>query len=162
MASVCSAPQPMIAARAKPSIEPSAVGGKSELVHTATFSELYLEHLPFVYRNVRRLLGAQGVVDDIVQDVFLVALRRLADFEGRSSFRTWLYAILRRVVSNHRRALRSRGTRDSRADLEAIAAPQGGPDGKAERKQAALILQQVLDQIDETSARSSFWRSSNG
>ena len=47
-------------------------------------------------------------VDDAVQDVFVVAHRRLADFEARSNPRTWLFAIAMRVVSDHRRSRRRR------------------------------------------------------
>ena len=55
------------------------------------------------------MLGVPAdAVDDAVQDVFLVAHRRLADFEARSSPRTWLFAIALRVVSDHRRSRRRR------------------------------------------------------
>ena len=116
--------------------------------HVATFSDLYEEHLPFVWRNVRRLIGFDSAVDDIVQEVFMVALRRLPEFEGRSSVRTWLYAILRRVVASHRRT-QKRGANDSSVELEAIATRESGPHRKAEKAEAEQILQRVLDQLDD-------------
>jgi RNA polymerase sigma-70 factor (ECF subfamily) len=117
--------------------------------HVPTFSDLYVEHFPFVLRNVRRLLGGGSSVDDVVQEVFYVALRRLPEFEGRASFRTWLYAILRRVVSGYRRTERRGGVRDSSVDLAAIAARESGPHKKAEKREAEQILQLVLDQLDD-------------
>jgi len=51
---------------------------------------------------------AAEAADDAAQDVFLVAHRRLVDFEARSSPRTWLFAIALRVVSDHRRSRRRR------------------------------------------------------
>jgi RNA polymerase sigma-70 factor (ECF subfamily) len=71
-------------------------------------TELYEQHVDFVWRSVRLLGLGPDVADDAVQDVFLVAHRRLADFEARSGPRTWLFAIAMRVVSNHRRSSRRR------------------------------------------------------
>jgi RNA polymerase sigma-70 factor (ECF subfamily) len=55
------------------------------------------------------MLGVSpDAADDAVQDVFVVAHRRLADFEARSGPRTWLFAIAMRVVSDHKRSKRRR------------------------------------------------------
>ncbi|GIE82342.1 hypothetical protein Aph02nite_82920 [Actinoplanes philippinensis] len=60
-----------------------------------------------VARFVRTLSG-DADVDDLVQDTFVRALRALPDFEGRSSVRTWLFAIARRVAADHVRHLTRR------------------------------------------------------
>lgn len=55
------------------------------------------------------LLGASAeIAEDAAQDVFVVAYRRLSDFDPRDSPRGWLYAIAQRVVSAHRRGWRRR------------------------------------------------------
>jgi RNA polymerase sigma-70 factor (ECF subfamily) len=72
------------------------------------FTELYEYHFDFVWRTVRLLGTAAENTDDAVQDVFLVAHRRLGDFEARASARTWLFAIALRVVSDHRRSRKRR------------------------------------------------------
>lgn len=64
---------------------------------------LYRENYAFVWRNARRLGASDDWVDDAVHEVFLVATRRLAEFEGRSSAKTWLFAITFRVVQRLRR-----------------------------------------------------------
>ena len=47
-----------------------------------------------------------GEVDDLVQDVFLLALRRLSTLRETSSFAAWLAAIARNVASDyHRRSV---------------------------------------------------------
>lgn len=64
---------------------------------------LYRANYAFVWRNARRLGASDDWVDDAVHEVFLVATRRLAEFEGRSSAKTWLFSITFRVVQRLRR-----------------------------------------------------------
>jgi RNA polymerase sigma-70 factor, ECF subfamily len=81
--------------------EESARPLSAELEGAAT--TLYREHFAFVWRNARRLGCEEDWVDDAVHEIFVVATRRLGEFEGRSSERTWLFAITFRVVQRMRR-----------------------------------------------------------
>ncbi|MCA9556552.1 MAG: RNA polymerase sigma factor [Myxococcales bacterium] len=112
----------------------------------AAFEALYDEHFDFVWRSVRRLGMDEASVDDAVQDVFVVAFRRMADFEQRSSFKTWLFGISLRVVRSHRRTARRRPTDPLLAEP---AAGGPGPLEGAERRQAVEVLDQILDQMDD-------------
>src|SRR5262245_22149852 len=67
------------------------------------FEDVYERHFDFVWRSLRLLGVPPEAVEDATQDTFSVVSRRLARFEGRSSLRTWLFAILQRVVANHAR-----------------------------------------------------------
>jgi len=69
------------------------------------FRVLYRRHTPALYRTARRL-GDQdtAAADDLVHDTWLRATDRWADFEWRSSLRTWLTGILVNVIREHRRA----------------------------------------------------------
>src|ERR1700755_3080837 len=73
------------------------------------FNALYREHFDFVFRNLRRLGVAESAIDDALQDVFLVGLRRIAEFCDGTHPKAWLFAIVLRVAGNHRRSLRRRG-----------------------------------------------------
>ena len=57
------------------------------------FEQFVLEHRPRIARLVYRLLGWRGEIEDVVQDVFLVAYRQLPRFRGQSSLATWLVGI---------------------------------------------------------------------
>lgn len=77
--------------------------------------------------------GAQAW-DDVTQEIFLQVLQSLPRFEGRSSFRTWLYSLARNVCRN---AQRRRGRRrrefpleDPEARIERVADPR--PDALAD------------------------------
>ena len=64
---------------------------------------LYRENCDFVWRNARRLGCSDEWVDDAVHETFLIANRRIAEFEGKSNLQTWLFAIVLRVVQRMRR-----------------------------------------------------------
>ena len=70
---------------------------------TVTFQEMFTDHARFVWRVLRYLGVGESDLDDVCQEVFLVVHRRLADFEGRSSTRTWVYGIALRVAADYRK-----------------------------------------------------------
>jgi RNA polymerase sigma-70 factor, ECF subfamily len=86
-------------------------------------------------------LGDRGSADDLTQETYLRAFGSLHRFEHRSSVRTWLLSIARRVCADAVRSRRRRRltlVRDA-ADLEALAA--GGPgDSVAEGAGVADLL----------------------
>jgi RNA polymerase sigma-70 factor (ECF subfamily) len=55
-----------------------------------------------VHRFVVSLNGLHDA-EDLVQETYLRALRAVSAFAGRSSVRTWLFAIARRTVADHQR-----------------------------------------------------------
>lgn len=59
--------------------------------------QLVQRHQAWVYNVAVRMLAHPHDAEDATQEIFIKALTRLSSFEGRSSFRTWLY----RIVVNH-------------------------------------------------------------
>jgi RNA polymerase sigma-70 factor (ECF subfamily) len=106
----------------------------AELESSAT--ALYRENFAFVWRNARRLGCGDDWVDDAVHEVFLVATRRLAEFEGRSSERTWLFAITYRVVQ---RMLRDRARQRQRVTRYAREVPPATGDAQHEAEAAQYL-----------------------
>lgn len=112
--------------------------------------DIYEEHFDFVWRSARRMGVREAAVDDVVQEVFLVAHRRLADFEGRSSIKTWLFAILMRVVSDYRRTLRRKGGLAPLPDDGVVCDDRGAcPAGQTEHREAVRLLHRLLDALDD-------------
>src|SRR5580700_7215227 len=58
---------------------------------------LVQRHQGWIYNLAVRMLYHPQDAEDATQEILLKALTRLSSFEGRSSFRTWLY----RIVVNH-------------------------------------------------------------
>ena len=116
------------------------------------FEAIYREHFRFVWRSVRRLGVRGAAVDDVVQEVFLVVHRRMEAFEGRSSAKTWLYGILRRVIADHRRTLRRKPawSEESPGQLDRLRdVGSKGPDASAEEAEQVRLLYRVLDALDD-------------
>lgn len=112
-----------------------------------TLETIYAEHFEMVWRAVRRFGVPDRSLDDAVQDVFLVVHRRLDDFEGRSSLRTWLYGIARRVAHDHRRRA-SRKERDGELP-ESVADASPSPRETAEVAEAVAVLHEILAQLSD-------------
>jgi len=105
---------------------------------------VYTEHHAFVWRSLLRLGVDEHRVDDAVHDAFMVVAKRLHEFEGRASMRTWLFAIVMRVAQSLRRDAARERTRRERL--------QGEPDPVAlpfDRTDAARTLQALLDRLDD-------------
>lgn len=117
------------------------------------FIAVYDTYVDFVYRSVRRLGVDTPSVDDVVQEIFLVVHRRLPEFEGRSSIKTWVFGIALRVVRDHRRTIRrKRLGADARADgaeLDRLADEGVGAFDALARAEAAKLLEGLLDGLDD-------------
>jgi RNA polymerase sigma-70 factor (ECF subfamily) len=116
------------------------------------FNTVYEENFRFIWRAARRLGIAAADTDDVVQEVFVVAHRKLPEFEGRAPVRTWLYKILLLMVRHHVRAQgRKPGHRPVAAldELEGLhAGRESGPAVAVERQDAARVLDRLLAHLD--------------
>lgn len=111
------------------------------------FREIFDAHAPYVWRTLRRLGVHDADANDMCQEVFVVVHRRLPDFDGTSSLRTWVYGIALRVASQYRRSARHR-REELTADL-----PEAGLDASQEsglhQQQLLGRLAAALDRLDE-------------
>lgn len=113
-----------------------------------SFDEIYEASVDFLWRSARALGVPPASIDDVLQDVFVVVHRRLPEFEGRASVRTWLARILVRVVQEHRR--RFRRHEDHAALSEDVADPHAsGPLEEVAQAQAVRLLEAILDAMPE-------------
>jgi RNA polymerase sigma-70 factor (ECF subfamily) len=116
-------------------------------VSRPTFEEAYEHLFDFVWRSLRRLGVAEASIDDAVQDVFIVVHRRLEQFEGRSSLKTWIYAITLRVAHDHQRLARRKG---GHAPLDPSLPDEApGPVESLVRAEAVRELERLLRTLDE-------------
>jgi RNA polymerase sigma factor (sigma-70 family) len=69
---------------------------------------MYRRHAPGVFRRARRLLGSDADAHEVVQDVFLSLVEAPAQFEGKSSLTTFLYAATTHAALNRIRNQKNR------------------------------------------------------
>jgi RNA polymerase sigma-70 factor (ECF subfamily) len=116
-------------------------------------ASLYRLYAAKVGRWAARLGGPSIEVEDIVQEVFLVAKRRLVSFrsDGGGSVTTWLFRATERIVKAARRKQRLRRLfGGAPADDEAPTAVAGPiPSDELERRQEIAHVYRVLDRLPE-------------
>ena len=114
------------------------------------FDVLYREHARAVARWVVRLAPNLDM-DDVVQEVFLVAHRRLGSLYPGVQPRTWLFGITSRVVRSQRRKQKLlrwlRRTGDQAMDALPFAGPS--PVEALEQQQAVRLAYRALDGLRE-------------
>lgn len=130
-------------------VSPDAPAPTADRESIPPFENVYETYFPYVWRSVQRLGVSDGAVDDVVQEVFMVVHRRLAEFEGRSTLKTWLYGIALRVARAHR--AKSRASREAPpAAIDHVRAPDSSrPDAHAENAEAARVVNALLASLDE-------------
>jgi RNA polymerase sigma-70 factor (ECF subfamily) len=109
---------------------------------------LFRAHAAFVAGFVVRLGVAREEVDDVVQDVFLIAHRRGGFVPGAARPTTWLAEIAVRTVSTHRRTERRRRTSSDDDALDAAVATTRSPLEIAEARAALARVNRALDALD--------------
>ncbi len=81
----------------------------------AAQAEFFESHKDAVARQIMRMTGDAGWVDDLVQEVFIAAFSRLGSFRGDAAVGTWLHRITVNKVRNAWDSRRRRLARESEA-----------------------------------------------
>lgn len=141
------------AAREDAELVDEALGGNQ--LSFQLLVERYQERL---FGLARHYTKSAVEVEDIVQDSFLKAYRRLGTFQRQSSFSTWLYRI---AVNTALDFLKRSGRSPVQAveDPELSAAPEraqagsgvavAAPDAQLRREEVARITAEVLEELPE-------------
>ena len=112
------------------------------------FQAIYNQYVDFVWSSAGHLGAGPDIIDDVVQDVFIVIHSKISTLQRPEALRSWIYGIVRRTVSDYRR---SRRTRDA-AGATLSAEPKSSrpsPLDLAERNAELELLESVLAKLDE-------------
>jgi RNA polymerase sigma-70 factor (ECF subfamily) len=123
-------------------------------------ARLVAAHIDAVYAYARhRLTPHADLADDVVQDVFVAALKGLAAFEGQSSLRTWLLGIARHKIEDiYRQRLRAALALDLESSEDEPIANEIPPDERIDRARAHARARRVLELMPERYALMLLWR----
>jgi RNA polymerase sigma-70 factor, ECF subfamily len=148
-AQLVSRPEPDVRTAA-PLIEASPPA--SGVSRKSSFEDVYETHVEFVFRNAQRLGVADGALDDVVQQVFLVVHRRLAEVAGDAPIKAWVFGILAHVVRDYRRALRRKSPHSALPSIDpaTLAEPAGrGPFDALARSEALEVVASLLQELSD-------------
>ncbi|MBN2196943.1 MAG: sigma-70 family RNA polymerase sigma factor [Polyangiaceae bacterium] len=112
------------------------------------FATIYTQYFDFVWASVRRLGVAPAAVDDVVQDVFIVIHSRIHTLEQPESLRSWIYGVVRRTVSDHRRSQRVRLASGHALASETDAPCAVTPLDVAAQNEKVKLLFSLLEELD--------------
>jgi RNA polymerase sigma-70 factor (ECF subfamily) len=130
-----------------PERAPAVVAGAPGL--DEALDHMYERHAPDVERWVQRLAGPRADIDDLIHDVFVVALRRRGEFRGEASPRTWLFRITHHVVRNRRHRDFVRRLLLARHAPALAAPPPGTALDDIERVERTARLYAALDRLPD-------------
>jgi RNA polymerase sigma-70 factor (ECF subfamily) len=110
----------------------------------AAFENLYQTHSRRVYALCLRMVGNPAEAEDLTQEAFLQAYRKIQTFRGESSFSTWLHRVTANIV-----LMKLRRKRHIEVSLEENS--EGDEDSASPRKEfgeADLRLTGSIDRIN--------------
>ena len=125
----------------------------------SAFAALYRRHQPSLVRFVRARVRDHGRAEDVVQESFVSALRRMRQTDSELAFRAWIFEIARNAsIDLYRRSSRAEEiSMDvlgglAPADAIRLSGPSG-PDAWLSRKESFDHFRGALDELSDTHHR---------
>jgi RNA polymerase sigma factor (sigma-70 family) len=113
-------------------VDPDAMlVARARRADTGAFEQLYRRHAGRVNALCVRLCGDRHHGEDLCQESFVQAWRKLGDFRGEAAFGTWLYRIAANIALGHLRRQKSWPVHEDLEDVEAMLPAQRGPASEA-------------------------------
>ena len=116
------------------------VAGEAE-----AFKELYDAHATRLYNLAYRMAGTAVEAEDLLQEIFLQAFRKLSSYKGESTIGTWLYRLAVNLCLDR---LRSRQGKMDRMTV-ALDGEGGQAGGPAVRRIDSVVLRLDLERAIE-------------
>jgi RNA polymerase sigma-70 factor (ECF subfamily) len=111
------------------------------------FEELYRTHAGRIYSLALRMLGNPADAEDLLQEIFLSAHRKLESFRGDSALGTWLYRLAMNQILDYVRSRAARtGQLTDGLDDASVLADAGGH-RLADRAIARIDLERAMAEL---------------
>lgn len=115
----------------------------------AAFEEVYRAHAGRLYSLLVRMAGSAGEAEDLLQDVFLTAHRKLGSFRGESALGTWLYRLAVNHCLDFLRGRRARMARATASLDEEDAAEPAAPAPRLAEAISRIDLERAIAQLPD-------------
>jgi RNA polymerase sigma-70 factor (ECF subfamily) len=113
----------------------------------AAFEAIYRAHAGRLYGLILRMVGNPSDAEDLLQEVFLGAHRKLDGFRGESALGTWLYRLATNHVLDHLRSRAAKTGLLTDAFDEDPVLPDPGSRSIADRAVAQMDLERAVAQL---------------
>jgi RNA polymerase sigma-70 factor (ECF subfamily) len=110
------------------------------------FESLYREHAPRLYALASRMSGSPAEGEDLLQDIFLQAYRKLDGFRGDAAVGTWLHRLAVNLCLDYVRSRRGKMTRVT-TSIDADGAPE--PMARSGTPNERLDLDRAIAQLPD-------------
>lgn len=120
----------------------------------SAFGDLVLRHQGRLFHSVRQLVRSSEEAQDVCQEAFLQSYQKLGEFEGRSSYYSWLFRIAYNLSINRLRRW-SPGVESIDAQREAIGLepadphPAGRPDERMLVAERQAVVRRALESLPD-------------
>lgn len=109
------------------------------------YAELVKRHQKPLLRLVLKFTRDLDLAEDVLQESFVKAYQKINQFEGRSSFKSWLYRIAINTAKNKLRSLKK-----DQVSIEDVQLSQGAEAESALLKEAvAARMKEEIDQLPD-------------
>ncbi len=115
------------------------------------FEALYKAHSGRLYRLACRMLGNPADAEDLLQEIFLSAHRKLESFRGDSALGTWLYRLAMNQILDHVRSRAGRNGQLTDGLDDATSIADAGGHRLADRAIDRIDLERALEELPEGS-----------
>lgn len=116
---------------------------------SAAFGVLVRKYQNRLFNSMVHLLRNRSDAEDVVQDAFLQAFRKLDTFQGNSQFYTWLFRIARNTAISKLRRKKPTVSLDTTASAQRLDFPDDGPapSTEMERRERQTGLMRAMDEL---------------
>ncbi len=141
-------PNPVVARSPGAALPDSEIVPRVVAGEVALFEVLMRRHNPRVYRAIRSILRDEAEVEDAMQQAYLQAYSHLSEFQGASSFATWLVRIaMNEALARLRRRERLVPMDELPESADDGAERPGSPEDGAAAREAMTLLEKAIDRL---------------
>jgi len=115
------------------------------------FKEVYDAHATRLYNLACRMIGSPAEAEDLLQEIFLQAFRKLSSYKGEAALGTWLYRLGMNLCLDRVRSKQGKMARSTVAlDDERGEAVRPGHDRRVDSVVERLDLERAIAQLPDS------------
>src|SRR5512140_1932164 len=136
-------------------LDDETVIGRVKQGETALFEIVMRRYNQRLYRIIRSILGSDTDVEDVIQDAYIKAFGHLDQFEGRSTFATWLTKIaVYEAMARARKGRRFQPLEVTMGDDEnhvvELRSTLPDPEQNASQQELKRLIEEAVDHLPDT------------